>query len=185
MRNVENRIPNPPATPVQSKKLPEFKQFVEKMKPLLTPVQQDELDSLLKCLYEAAENKIEFERLRLWAQDNEPKFRIGYAAVSAATKPIKKALEILRQAKEQHSDALKEIEEKTEGEAGEFTFGQIIQFLEDALEIGDNLQLVYAAHIHPQLCKAAISRYRSLVYWRGLGLFRQVPHWDRTKDSAL
>jgi hypothetical protein len=153
MRNVDNAQPKPAMAPDPSKKLPGFLVFVQKTKPSLILVQQDDLAPLLECLYKAAEDKVEMERLRLRAQEDEQMFRTGHIALTAAMKPIAKALAILKLARARHAEAWKEIEEKSEGEDWEFSFDQIIQNLEDALEVGGTFRLVYAGQIHPQLRK--------------------------------
>jgi hypothetical protein len=58
MRNVENSPPDPATAPGPSKKLPEFLVFWREIKPLLTLVQQRDLEPLLRCLYQAAQRKM-------------------------------------------------------------------------------------------------------------------------------
>src|ERR1700688_3589588 len=120
MRNVDNAQPKPAMAADPSKKLPGFLVFIQKTKPLLILVQQYDLASLLECLYKAAEDKVELERLRLFAQEDEQMFRRGHTALASAMKPIEEALAILKQAQARHAEAWKEIQEKSEGEDWEF-----------------------------------------------------------------
>ena len=61
--------------PEPSTTLPGFLVFVQKMRPHLLRVQRSDVDALLKCLYQAAERKINLENRRLGAHDQAKEMR--------------------------------------------------------------------------------------------------------------
>lgn len=125
------------------------------MKPLLTLVQRDELDSLLKCLYEAAKTKTQFEDYRNWAGENDEAVRKGRDSMAAVRKQLSKALHVIEKTAETNNAELEQIESWVEGGRFEFTFDEITQNLKSALEAAANIESLAAGMVHPHRRKPA------------------------------
>lgn len=140
--------------------LPGFLKFAHDMKPFLTLVQRSELDALLKCLYQAAERKIELERRRKEMQEDGGKtIREKKKSMSQASKLLNQALRNIKKAKLHHSEALALVESSIFSLEDEcFSFRGSIQFLEAAVECADKYQFVFAGLIHPRLRRRPVEK---------------------------
>jgi hypothetical protein len=140
--------------------LPGFLKFAHDMKPFLTLVQRSELDALLKCFYQAAEQKIELERRRKEIQEDDGRtIREKKKSMSQARKLLNHALRNIKKAKVEHSEALVLVEGSIFSLEDEcFSFRGSIQFLEAAVECADKYQLVFAGLIHPRLRRRPVEK---------------------------
>src|SRR5579872_3687136 len=132
--------------PEAIKGLPAFEEFARKMKRLLTLVQRDEVDALLNCLYQAAERKMELERRRREIQEDDGRtMREKKRSMSQARNLLNQALQSLKRAKKDYSEALALVETSIINLESEcYTLLDFIQFLEAAVECADKYQLVLA-----------------------------------------
>ena len=140
--------------------LPGFLKFAHDMKPFLTLVQRNEVDALLKCLYQAAERKIEVERQRKEMQDDNGRtIREKKKSMYQARKFLNRALQNIKKAKLHHSEALALVESSIFSLEDEcFSFRGSIQFLEAAVGCADKYQLVFAGLIHPRLRRRPVEK---------------------------
>jgi hypothetical protein len=120
------------------------------MKPELALVRQGELTPLLKSLYQTVEKKVHLEKMRVLSQRDVDDLRRSRTEITAASKAINKALNILKKAQQRYGEELTsvEVEDEVDGELILISFDEIVQYLEDALEVARNQQLGYVGMIH-------------------------------------